>query len=232
MQQNRIARNNTREANAAATLFPWKHNAYAYVGNLSKPSKMAPVWSYGLTTDACGACPLLAAGVCYATKAETQYPDTRKAGVNHLRAIDKPLFVPAFVRAIDDHAKFRWHWAGDVQNVKHLAKLAAIARALPNTRFWLPVGEKGILALRMYLRAGRSIPENLTVRLSYHGLDNNVRGYVRSSGLPFSFVLVDDVPAPAFEYVTCPAVTNGGTCASNACEACYDGTKQIAYPKH
>jgi hypothetical protein len=42
---------------------------------------------------------------------------------------------------------FRWHDSGDVQDLKHLAKIFKVARLTPNIKHWLPTREAWIQAI-------------------------------------------------------------------------------------
>lgn len=243
MIQNRIPRHDTRLAREALAWFPTKSGAYAYVEGLSSPSKMAPVKSYGLHTDACGACPFKAAGSpigCYARNSERMYPNTDAANHAHVRAIRKPRWEAAMTRAIDDHAEFRWHWSGDVQDIRHFLAIVHIAQALPRTMFWLPAAEKALDALEIYLTSGRTLPENLAVPLSDHGVKNAPRSRAYKLAvkfsLPWSFVIAKNAPAPTFEHHVCPATVTGNphTCKANGCDICYKRVRSlpVGYIEH
>jgi hypothetical protein len=49
---------------------------------------------------------------------------------------------------------FRWHDAGDVQNLdQHMAKIIEVCKLTPDTKHWLPTQE------RQYLPAPEDVPE-------------------------------------------------------------------------
>ena len=46
------------------------------------------------------------------------------------------------------HAKekyFRWHDSGDVQSMKHLLNILAVARQTPKIKYWLPTKEPQLM---------------------------------------------------------------------------------------
>jgi hypothetical protein len=82
-----------------------------------------------------------------------------------LKAIKDPLWEDAMILAIkvSQTEYFRWHDSGDVQSIRHLKKIVAVAKALPTVKFWLPTRE---LAMVRKFAKENIIPSNLTIRLS------------------------------------------------------------------
>ena len=117
-------------------------------GSLSKPSKM-PGFAYGIPAKECqtGAKLREVKGStcfnCYALKGCYVFPNVQAAQYKRLEATRKPLWVKAMAAQILRHKSkfFRWHDSGDIQSLKHLAKIFAVARLTPDVNHWLPTRE-------------------------------------------------------------------------------------------
>lgn len=130
----------------------------------------------------------------------------------------------------DDGRYFRWHDSGDLQGVRHLSLIVAIAEATPDVRHWLPTRETGYV--RQYLAEGGAIPANLTVRLSVPRIGSKVppiyRALAETPGITLSGVHTPEAGrAAGFE--ACPAYQNDGACGD--CRACW-GPRDVSYPLH
>jgi hypothetical protein len=109
---------------------------------------------------------------------------------------------------------FRWHDSGDIQSLKHLAKIFAVARLTPDVNHWLPTREAWV---KPYLSRA---PKNLVIR--------------------FSMPMVDQPAAESWSHTstvvsgpgrTCPAPDQDNACGE--CRACWDpNVKNVAYGKH
>jgi hypothetical protein len=208
-----------------------KTEANEIAGSLSNPSKM-PAYAYGLPAEECitGSKLVNVAGSvcenCYALKGfyKTYAKTVKPAQYKRLAAIDNPNWVLAMVKLIGDTKSefFRWHDSGDLQSVAHLEKIAEIARALPNVRFWLPTREYAIV--KEFL-ANNTVPKNLVIRLSAHLVD----GPVPTIGkLNVSSVFSDTAPKGCFE---CPARKQNNECKD--CRACWNPkVKHVSYHQH
>jgi hypothetical protein len=128
-----------------------KTEALTITGSLSNPSKM-PGKAYGLPAKECKTGSKLAkipgstCSSCYALKGCYIFPVVQEAQYTRLAAIRHPLWVQAMTFHLL-HQKadvFRWHDSGDVQDLKHLAKIFKVARLTPNIRHWLPTREAWI----------------------------------------------------------------------------------------
>lgn len=204
-----------------------KKDAYLIVGGLSEPSKM-PGKGYGLPASACKLGSLLAARAgtpchdCYALKGNYRWSNVKKAHARRLEALSDPRWVEAMVVAIEGQQWFRWHDSGDLQSVEHLENIAEIARRMPNTRFWLPTREVGMV--RAWLAAHPTgFPENLRVRLSAAKVD---------APAPPGGSTVVTTPNRAEEVGArfCPAPSQGGECRD--CRTCWISEEPVAYLKH
>jgi len=117
--------------------------------SLSKPDKM-PGYAYGLPAWECKTgsklvkVPGSVCSGCYAMKGNyTRFPEIRKSQYKRLKAIRLPLWVKAMTTKINSYAVkkigvFRWHDAGDVQDLRHLAKIFEICRRTPDMQHWMP----------------------------------------------------------------------------------------------
>ena len=99
--------------------------------------------------------------MCYALKGNyTRYKAIKAAQYVRLKTLTNKLWVEAFVVQIKRQKYFRWHDAGDVQNLDHLNKIFEVCRATPDTKHWMPTREAWI---KDHLT---SKPDNLVIRFS------------------------------------------------------------------
>ena len=192
--------------------------------SLSKPEKM-PGYAYGIPAPECKTgsklrlIPNSVCSDCYALKNNyTRFPDIMKAQYKRLASISSPLWVEAMAvvinsKAVSQHEVFRWHDAGDVQDLDHLEKIFEVCRLTPTVQHWMPTREAWI---KEHLS---SCPDNLIIRLSMTMIDQEAAGTWGNT----STVVTKNA--------TCPAPTQGGQC--NTCRACWNpDIKNIAYGKH
>jgi len=117
-------------------------------------------------------------------------------------------------RAVSKHKVFRWHDAGDVQDLRHLAKIFEVCRRTPTIKHWMPTREAWV---KKYL--GRA-PSNLVVRFSGTMIDQPA-----INSWPHTSTVVTDGAR------TCKAPENAGKCGS--CRSCWNPKiKNISYGKH
>ena len=194
-------------------------DAKQITGSLTQTSKM-PGKSYSLPAWECKTGSKLrlikgsVCGSCYALKGNyTRYKNIKEAQYVRLKAIKKPAWVAAMVAQMQTSKYFRWHDAGDVQDLRHLLKIFKVCELTPNTKHWMPTREAWI---HKYLHKK---PKNLVIRFSSH--------------------MIDFPPMKAWP-TTSTVVTNGSTCPSpkqgnkcKDCRACWDPKiKNVAYGKH
>ena len=194
--------------------------------SLSKPDKM-PGFAYGLPAWECKTGAKLAkvpgsvcAG-CYAMKGNyTRFPVIRESQYKRLKAIRHPLWVKAMTAkinsyAVSKHKYFRWHDAGDVQDLRHLAKIFEICRRTPDIKHWMPTREAWT---KKYIDRA---PSNLVIRFSGTMIDQPaVKSWPHTS-------TVSTTPGSR----TCPAPDQGGQCKD--CRNCWNKEiKNIQYGKH
>lgn len=207
----------------------------AYVGGLSKPSKM-PGYSYGLPAQACRIGSQLAkvegsvCSGCYALKGNYTFPSVVLSQARKLEAISKPLWVPSMVRLIAHYSPevFRWHDSGDVANMRHLLRIVEVAKALPDTKFWMPTRE--VHLIRQYTEKHGAFPPNLVVRLSAYMNNTQPPRYSLPVALPTSTVHTGDAPSGKGN-IECRAYLRDGSCGS--CRACWSPkVKNVSYRAH
>ena len=194
--------------------------------SLSKPEKM-PGFAYGLPAWECktgGKLAKVPGSVCfgcYAMKGNyTRFPEIRKAQYRRLAALKHPQWVEAMAtmlnsQAVSKHKVFRWHDAGDVQDLDHLNKIFEVCRLTPGMQHWMPTREAWI---RDHLER---CPKNLIIRLSMTMIDQAAAG-----SWPHTSTVTTKPGAR-----TCPAPDQGGQCGS--CRQCWShDVTNISYGKH
>lgn len=127
------------------------------------------------------------------------------------------------IGSLEHSGYFRFFDSGDIQSIEHFDNICQIARNLPNIKFWLPTKEFSIV--NNYVKSKKTIPENLTVRLSAYMVDGPLpialakKLNVVSSGVSTN----DDF--------TCPASKQNNMCLD--CRMCWNRTiKTVIYKKH
>ena len=73
---------------------------------------------------------------CYALKGCYVFKVVQDAQYKRLKAIRHPLWVKAMTMQIANKKTkyFRWHDSGDIQDLKHLAKIFEVARRTPDVQ--------------------------------------------------------------------------------------------------
>ena len=154
--------------------------------------------------------------MCYALKGNyTRYKAIKAAQYVRLASLNNELWTAAMVAQIQRQKYFRWHDAGDVQDLKHLAKIFEVCRRTPAVKHWMPTREAW--TKRWIDRA----PSNLVIRFSGTMIDQPaVKSWPHTS-------TVSTVPGSR----TCPAPDQGGQCKD--CRNCWNKEiKNIQYGKH
>ena len=196
-------------------------DALKLVGGLSKPSKM-PGWAYGIPARECktGSKLVKVKGStcegCYALKGCYVFPVVQAAQYKRLDSIKHPGWVKAMTALINSKKSkfFRWHDSGDVQSVKHLAKIFEVCRRSPDVQHWMPTREAWV---KPYLSRA---PKNLVIRFSMPMVDQEA-----AASWPHTSTVVSGFDR------TCPAPDQDNACGS--CRACWDpSVRNVAYGKH
>ena len=140
--------------------------AAAITGSMTRTSKM-PGLSYSLPAWECKTGSKLrkiknsVCSACYALKGNyTRYKAIKAAQYVRLASLNNELWTAAIVTQIKRQKFFRWHDAGDVQDVQHLNKIYEVCRLTPGTKHWMPTREAWI---KDHLT---SKPKNLVIRFS------------------------------------------------------------------
>ena len=193
--------------------------AAAITGSMTRTSKM-PGLSYSLPAWECKTGSKLrkiknsVCSACYALKGNyTRYKAIKAAQYVRLASLNSELWTAAIVTQIKRQKYFRWHDAGDVQDLNHLNKIYAVCKATPGTRHWMPTREAWI---KDHLD---SKPDNLVIRFSAPMIDQ-----AAPASWPNSSEVVN-------QGATCPAPNQGNSCGD--CRQCWDpAVKTIKYGKH
>ena len=193
--------------------------AQAITGSMTRTSKM-PGLSYSLPAWECKPGSKLrkiknsVCSACYALKGNyTRYKAIKAAQYVRLASLNNELWTAAIVTQIKRQKYFRWHDAGDVQDVQHLNKIYEVCRLTPGTKHWMPTREAWI---KDHLD---SKPDNLVIRFSAPMIDQ---------AAPASWPNSSEVVT---EGATCPAPKQGNSCGD--CRNCWNPEiKTIKYGKH
>ena len=193
--------------------------AQAITGSMTRTSKM-PGLSYSLPAWECKTGSKLrkiknsVCSACYALKGNyTRYKAIKAAQYVRLASLNNELWTAAIVTQIKRQKYFRWHDAGDVQDVQHLNKIYEVCRLTPGTKHWMPTREAWI---KEHLD---SKPDNLVIRFSAPMIDQ---------AAPASWPNSSEVVT---EGATCPAPKQGNSCGD--CRNCWNPEiKTIKYGKH
>ena len=195
--------------------------AKTITGSLSKPSKM-PGWAYGIPAKECKTGSKLrqvknsTCEKCYALKGCYVFKVVQEAQYKRLAATRHPLWVRAMAAQINSKKSkyFRWHDSGDVQDLKHLAKIFKVCKLTPDVQHWMPTREAWV---KPYLARA---PKNLLIRFSMPMVDQPA-----AASWPHTSTVVSG------EGRTCPAPDQDNACGD--CRACWDpSVKNVAYGKH
>jgi hypothetical protein len=151
--------------------------------------------------------------MCYALKGNyTRYKAIKAAQYVRLEALKQPGWVTAMVAQIQRQKYFRWHDAGDVQDVQHLEKIFEVCKLTPQVKHWMPTREAWI---KNHLEKK---PANLVIRFSPPMIGQRNETWPNSS-----MVVLKDA--------SCPAPSQGNSCGD--CRQCWDpSVKVVSYGKH
>ena len=193
-------------------------DAKKITGSLTRTSKM-PGLSYSLPAWECKTGSKLrkikgsVCASCYALKGNyTRYKAIKAAQYVRLDSLKNSLWVAAMVAQINRQKYFRWHDAGDIQDLDHLNKIFEVCELTPQTNHWMPTREAWV---KDHLDRA---PKNLVIRFSPPMIGQENTTWPNSS-----MVVEKDA--------TCPAPSQGNSCGD--CRACWDPTvKVVSYGKH
>jgi len=203
-------------------------SAWTAVGGLSAPGKM-PCASWSVPAAECDTGSKLrkvagsVCSVCYAQKGRYGFPNVQDALYRRLGAwkADRSAWRRGMTELIHHHARngyWRWFDSGDLQGLPMLRDIAAVARATPQVRHWLPTKE--IALVGRWLVSGATAPANLVIRASATMLDQDPAPFAELTGYASGSVASG---------ATCPAPDQGGKCLD--CRRCWHD-KLVTYRKH
>ena len=156
-------------------------------------------------------------GTCYAGRGKSSIPMVVAAQYRHLAAITHPRWseAMAYMINVEGEGYFRWHTSGDVQSLDHFEAICDVAVRCPDTKFWLPTKELGVIKAYMAKHGGEVWPANLQVNYSHPTIDPE-----RLPTLP-NRVGCHIVSRNKFraDLPVCPAHENGNKCGT--CRACW-----------
>ena len=186
--------------------------------SLTRTSKM-PGLSYSLPAWECKTGSKLrkvknsVCSACYALKGNyTRYKNIKIAQYRRLAAIKLEGWTRAMAAQILRQKYFRWHDAGDVQDLDHLNKIYQVCELTPDVKHWMPTREAWI---KDHLNRK---PANLVIRFSPPMIGQ------RNDSWPNSSMVVETG-------ATCPAPDQNNSCGS--CRQCWDPeVKVVSYGKH
>ena len=187
-------------------------------GSLTRTSKMPglsyslPAWE-GKTGSKLRKVKGSVCASCYALKGNyTRYKAIKAAQYDRLEKIKNSLWVAAMVVQVKRQKYFRWHDAGDVQDLDHLNKIYSVCKLTPEVKHWMPTREAWI---KDHLD---SKPANLVIRFSPPMIGQ------RNDSWPNSSMVVETG-------ATCPAPKQNNSCGD--CRQCWDPlVKVVSYGKH
>lgn len=205
-----------------------KQIANTLTGGLTMTTKM-PCNSYSLPAIKCKVGSALrkvegsTCSGCYAMKWRYVFPNVKDKMDIRYDSIYKKGWVDGMVYLINStkNPYFRWHDSGDIDSVRHLGNICDVVRRTPAVKHWLPTRE--VFMVAEYIKSGKKIPDNLTIRVSNTMVDGIVNPMAKIYGLVTSGVSVNNY--------NCPASKQDNKCKS--CRLCWDkGVKHIDYKKH
>ena len=191
-------------------------------GGLTHTSKM-PGPSYNTPASRCltGAklrkVPGSVCSSCYALKGNyKRFPKVEEALERRFKSLKRQAWIPAMATLVKKHKYFRWHDAGDIQNLNHLKNIFEVCKLTLDTLHWMPTREAQFLKDL----DPDTIPTNLIIRMSSHMIDQAPVKF-----WPWTSTVTSGHDA------TCPAPKQGNKCGS--CRACWDrSVSTVSYGKH
>ena len=198
--------------------------ARAITGSLTRTSKM-PGLSYSLPAWECKTGAKLrkikgsVCASCYALKGNyTRYPAIKSAQYVRLKSLKDKKWIASMVAQIIRQKYFRWHDAGDIQDMAHLRKIFKVCELTPDTQHWMPTREAQFLT--QIKNPTEEVPSNLIIRQSSHMVD---QGPVKF--WPWTSTVTSGQEA------SCPAPKQNNSCGD--CRACWNRSiPNISYGKH
>ena len=188
-----------------------------------------PGWAYGIPAAECKTGKKLqnvegsTCYGCYALKGCYVFKVVQEAQYRRLASIRHPLWVKAMTSLLLSKKSkyFRWHDSGDVQDLKHLAKIFEVARRTPDVQHWMPTREAWVKPYLQYA------PDNLVIRFSMPMVNQEPS----KSWKHVSTVSTGDHPWFGATSKMCPAPKQNNECKD--CRSCWDPKVwNVTYAKH
>lgn len=205
----------------------------AYVGGLSKPSKM-PWYGYSIPAQRCITGSKLrhvensVCEHCYALKGMYVFPAVKAALEKRYQSLSKPQWVEVMAELLNrkargKHQYFRWHDSGDLQSVEHMRNIVLVAESTPGIHHWVPTREYRIV--KDYIaKYGKPDPKKIVFRLSVHMI-----GGFAPKGINMPISTVSRTPMKGAH--DCPARNQNNECRD--CRACWSpSVKHVDYHLH
>ena len=213
-----------------------KKEAAAIIGGELRNNKKMPCKTFNLSAWHCKTGGLLAekpgtiCNECYARNGHyLMFRDDHAKGYSErLKNVDSIYWIDAMIKQIGNDPYFRWFASGDLQSLAMLEKIVIIARALPDTKFWLPTHEPGIIKSWLE-KHQQAFPDNLIIRISAVYID-------KPADLPKSLqghknILTSTVHTIAPIQSECPSHLQNGECRD--CRNCWNTeVKNVSYKAH
>jgi hypothetical protein len=213
-----------------------KKEAAAIIGGELRNNKKMPCKTFNLSAWHCKTGGLLAekpGTICFECYARNGHylmfrDDHAKGYSERLKNVDSIYWIDAMIKQIGNDPFFRWFASGDLQSLAMLEKIVIIARALPDTRFWLPTHEPGIIKSWLE-KHQQAFPDNLIIRISAVYID-------KPADLPKSLqghknILTSTVHTIAPIQSECPSHLQNGECRD--CRNCWNTeVKNVSYKAH
>lgn len=239
-------------ATAPTTVMTVKEAKAITGGGLTKVSKM-PSMTYNIPATRCKTGSKLRArgrkqlettgttnipcGHCYVYGHNWRYENVQRGMERRYQSLTHPEWVEAMALLINrDCAKwqrkhpsvphvFRWHASGDVQDLGHMERIAAVCALTPDTAHWLPTQERPLM--QQYLKVHGSFPSNLCVRISAAVIGGHAGTYANDPHRQASMISLEPVAGAH----NCPAPQQGNECRD--CRACWQkSVPLVAYHLH
>lgn len=203
------------------------------LGKVSKGNTKMPGTTYAIDAFACYTGSKLAqiegtpCASCYARKLQRLRPSVDKGWKANLdkwrsrSSTDEWVSAMVFQITRWSDGYHRWFDSGDIYSVEMLDAIIDVCLLTPQVKHWLPTQERGIL--NKFYESGRTLPDNLVVRVSSAKVDVPITGWDNQS-----YVFSKKTDPQGKE---CRARHNGNACGD--CRACWSkDVPLIAYPKH
>lgn len=192
-------------------------------GNL-KLSKKVAIFNLpaGIT---CPGATKFCAKVCYAKKAQRNYPAVTPSRMKHLELTKQKDFVDIMVKEITKSKcpMVRIHESGDMYSQEYLDKWKAIATGMPKISF--------LAYTKSFDLDFEGIPKNFKLYFSLDPTSDKVRA---SEDSVFSFIVPKGEKSPKgfYECSTVDTKTGHTQYCGDSCKICWKGKRNVAFAQH